>query len=118
MGRKAKTDVMAEAEARTALENKMWAKVRTDHEEETRPQREREQYQSYKRDVRSNDSAKISGVIYQALTRADIRADVALREYIAELIDAGRDEELNTQLRFYLVQYLVHPLMRPLQSWV
>jgi len=103
---------------RTMIEHKAWARARQEHQEEVKPQREREEFELFKRNVRSGDSATISGVIFQALTRANIRADIALREYIAELVDSGRDDELNLQLRFYLVQYLVHPLVRPLQSYV
>ncbi len=116
MGKKPKTAVMSDDE-RTMIESKMWAKARAEHQEEIRPQREREEYEHFKREVRTDDSAKISAVIFQALSRGNIRADIALREYIAELIDAGRDDELNLQLRFYLVQYLVHPLVRPLQTY-
>jgi hypothetical protein len=103
---------------RATIENKAWIKARNDYHEETKPQREREKFEGFKRMVRSGDSGTISSVIFHALTNRDIAADVALREYIAELVDAGQDDMLNTQLRFYLVQYLVHPLVRPLGSFV
>ena len=102
---------------RASIENMAWVNARSQYEKETKPQREREEFEHFKRMVRTGDSASISGVIFQALSNGNIRADVALREYIAEVIDAGRDDELNLQLRFYLVQYLVHPLVRPLQSY-
>jgi hypothetical protein len=119
MGRrpKATTGVITDEEI-AKIQNMAWANARTAFEQETQPQREREEFEHFKRAVRTGDSAKISEVIFQALTRANIRADVALREFLAEEIDAGRTEKLNNQLKFYLVQYLVHPLVRPLQSWV
>ena len=118
MTKRPKTTGVITDEEIAKIQNTAWANARTVFEQERQPQREREEFESFKRSVRSGDSAKISEVIFQALTRANIRADVALREFLAEEIDAGRIEKLNTQLRFYLVQYLVHPLVRPLQSWV
>jgi hypothetical protein len=72
------------------------------------PAREREKFEKYKRLVRSGNSGNITSVIYQSLTNRDVAADIALREYIAELIDSGHDHEMSTQLRFYLVQHLAH----------
>lgn len=101
-----------------AFADKIRAEAYAEFTKMEEPGRERERFEHYKRMVRSGDSGNISGVIFHALTNRDNRADIALREYIAELIDAGRDDELNVQLRFYLVQYLVHPLVRPLGSFV
>ena len=72
------------------------------------PAREREKFEQYKRMVRSSNSGNVTSVIYQALTNRDVAADIALREYIAELVDSGRNHEMNVQLRFYLVQHLAH----------
>ena len=117
MTKKTKVAATIPDDERAAIENMAWVNARSQYEREAKPQREREEFEHFKRMVRSNDSASISGVIFQALSNGNIRADVALREYIAELVDAGRDSALNLQLRFYLVQYLVHPLVRPLQSY-
>jgi len=94
------------------------AKVREEFEAQNKPHHDRELYEQYKRAIQSGESAQISGVIYQALSRGDLKADIALREHIATLIDAGRADELGTQLKYVAIQYLVHPQARPLLSWV
>jgi len=114
---KTATAAMTEDE-RAMIENAAWAQARAEFEQESKPNREREEFEHFKRAVRSDNPATISGVIFQALTRGNVRADIALRDYIAELVDSGQDDKLGLQLRFYLVQYLVHPLIRPLQHWV
>jgi hypothetical protein len=54
------------------------------------------------------NTSEIQHVIETA--HGDKLADQAVREYIAELIDQGRQQELTSQLRAYAVMCLVYPM--------
>jgi hypothetical protein len=70
--------------------------------------RRRGRVASYKRLLQAGNATERQQIIETA--HGNALADQAVREYIAEMIDHGRQHELSSQLNAYAIMCLVHPM--------